>query len=63
MERGTFAGKDRLTVSQVESVRDRYTAGEATLTAMAAEYGVSGPTLSALVRGRHKPAPDPVETP
>jgi len=51
------AGKARLTASEVEVLRARYTAGE-TLSAVAADAGVPVSTLSALLRGTRSPAPD-----
>lgn len=48
----------RLTVSEVEALRERYTAGEK-LRAVASDAGVPVSTLSALLRGTRKPAPDP----
>lgn len=50
----------RLTVSEVEALRVRYLDGE-TLTALAAEAGVGAMTLSRLLRGKRRPAPDAKE--
>lgn len=55
------AGKARLTISEVETLRARYMAGEK-LRAVAADAGVPVSTLSALLRGTRTPAPDPVGT-
>ncbi|WP_018386409.1 helix-turn-helix transcriptional regulator [Wenjunlia vitaminophila] len=52
------SGKPRLTVSQVEVLRDRVQGGER-LRAVAADAGVPVSTLSALLRGTRRPAPDP----
>jgi hypothetical protein len=53
------AGKRRLTVSEVESLRARYTAG-VRLWQVAEDAGIPVSTLSALLRGTRKPAPDPI---
>lgn len=53
----SFRGKRRLTVSEVEKLRERNLNGE-TLTALAAEAGCGVMTLSRLLRGLRKPAPD-----
>ncbi len=59
---GMCRGKRQLTVSEVERLRDRYQDEEGpTLTVLAAEVGVHKSTLSALLRGRTRPAPDPVD--
>lgn len=52
-------GFRRLTASELEEIRDRYQDGQ-TLTSMAAEAGIHKSTLSALLAGRTRPAPDPV---
>lgn len=52
------SGRRRLTVSQVERVRERKHAGEL-VRDMAAELGVAPQTLHALLRGAKRPAPDP----
>ncbi|MEU6238686.1 hypothetical protein [Kitasatospora sp. NPDC047058] len=56
---GTSSGHRRLTVSEVEELRERWQAG-ATITALAKEAGVADCTLGALFRGKYRPAPDPV---
>ena len=50
-------GRARLTVSQVEAYRARWTDGE-TIRSLAAEAGVSECTLGALLRGKYRPAAD-----
>jgi hypothetical protein len=55
-------GKTRLTVSQVEALRDRYLSGER-LRAIAADTGIARTTLSQLLRGDRTPAPDPEPEP
>lgn len=51
-------GRARLTVSEVDLLRERYDSGE-TVTAIAADAGVSLSALSALLRGTSRPAADP----
>lgn len=53
-----YKGKARLTVSQVEALRARYHGGER-LRRLAVEAGVAVQTLSQLLRGDRRPAPDP----
>lgn len=50
----------RITASQLEELRDRYYEGTSQ-GVLAAEVGLSGSTLSALLSGKSRPAPDPVE--
>lgn len=52
-------GFRRLTESELEEIRSRYSGGQ-TLTSLAAEAGIHKSTLSALLSGRTRPAPDPV---
>jgi hypothetical protein len=52
-------GRQRITVSQLETIRARRSAGE-TLKAIAADFGVSRPTIGNLLRGRFMPAADPL---
>jgi hypothetical protein len=54
-------GRPRLTESQVDALRARYDGGEK-LRAVAADAGVPLSTLSALLRGTRRPAPDPPES-
>lgn len=53
----SFRGKRRLTVTEVEKLRERKLNGE-TLTALATEAGCGVMTLSRLLRGLRQPAPD-----
>lgn len=56
---GVWRGTRRLTVSDVEGLRDRYHQKDGpTLAVLAAEAGVHKSTLSALLSGRTRPAPD-----
>jgi hypothetical protein len=48
-------GRQRLTAAQIDTYRERHQAGE-TFTALAAECGLTPHALSALVRGKTKPA-------
>jgi predicted DNA-binding protein (UPF0251 family) len=57
---GMCRGQQRLTVSQVDALRARRLAGE-TVAALSAEAGVSRATLSRLLLGSSRPAPDPIE--
>jgi len=51
-------GKQRITVSQLEEIRDRYHQGEK-LTDIGADYEVAQSTLSRLLSGDSQAAPDP----
>ncbi|PRX90686.1 hypothetical protein [Allonocardiopsis opalescens] len=51
-------GRPRITESQLEEMRARRAEG-ALLKEIAAEYGISTHTASALLRGKSRPAPDP----
>ena len=52
-------GRRRITESELDAIRERYYAGELQA-ALAAESGITPSTLSALLTGRSRPAPDPV---
>lgn len=54
---GMWRGKRRITVSDLEVIRERQHAGE-TLAAIGVDYGASKATVSALLTGRTKPASD-----
>jgi predicted DNA binding protein len=49
---GKSRGKRKLTDAQVLAIVAAYQAGGITMTALAAEYGVSAPTVSSIVNGR-----------
>lgn len=49
---GKSRGKRKLTDAQVVAIVSAYQAGGNTMTKLAAEYGVSAPTVSAIVNGR-----------
>lgn len=49
---GKSRGKRKLTDAQVVAIVSAYQAGGNTMTKLAAEYGVSPPTVSAIVNGR-----------
>lgn len=55
-------GRPRVTVTQLDRVRERYFEGE-TIAAIAADTGVPRETLNSLMTGRHRPAPDPADAP
>ncbi|MCW2899300.1 MAG: hypothetical protein JWO67_1565 [Streptosporangiaceae bacterium] len=50
-------GRPRITVSQLEEIRDRRAEGE-TISRIAADYGVQKSWLAKLLRGQTRPAPD-----
>ncbi len=51
-------GKPRITAAQLETIRDRRHAGDK-LAAIAADYGVTESSISRLLSGARRPAPDP----
>lgn len=53
----TYRGRPRITETQLAEIRTRYDAGESQ-TALAAEYGSTSSTISKLLRGTSRPAPD-----
>lgn len=56
---GQWKGRPRLTVSDVDRLRERHHAEGITYSALAAETGVSADWLSHLIRGTKRAAPDP----
>lgn len=53
MPRGERHGMARLTAEQAAAIRVAYARGDVTQRELAARYGVSRPTVSAIVTGRH----------
>ena len=52
-QRGERQGQARLTAKAVAQIRESYAAGGITMDALASQYGVSRPTISAAIRGQN----------